>query len=215
MYLSWEHLNHGTRLYWIDNVSQKEIQPIEDERLIRLCQEGDIQAFERLYKRYSKDVYTMALRMVCSKDLAEEVTQEVFISVYKNIGKFQFQSAFTTWLYRIVYRRAADLFRKIGKYKDKEVLFAQNEQSNPVNEIRDLNENPSDRLLEKERNEQIEAAMNSLSPKQRAIMILRYVQNLSYEEIGEVLGCRIGTVKSRLNRAHKTMEKKLNQLDIF
>jgi RNA polymerase sigma-70 factor, ECF subfamily len=188
---------------------------LDDKNLILLCQEGDRIAFERLFRLYSKDVYSMALRMVHSEELAEEVTQEVFISVYKDIQKFQFQSAFTTWLYRIVYRRAADQFRKIKKHKDHTVPFILDEQKNTVLEVMDGGAIPSDLAIENERNRTIEKAIASLSPKQRTIMILRYVQNLSYEEIAQILRCRIGTVKSRLNRAHKTMEEKLDPKDIF
>lgn len=157
----------------------------------------------------------MALRMVHSEELAEEVTQEVFISVYKDIQRFQFQSAFTTWLYRIVYRRAADQFRKIKKHRDHTVPFLLDEQKNLVLEVMDGSANPSDLAIENERIRMIENAIASLSPKQRAIMILRYIQNLSYEEIARILRCRIGTVKSRLNRAHKTMEEKLDILEMF
>ncbi len=187
----------------------------EETQLISLCQKGDRAAFERLYHRYARDVFTMALRMVNSQELAEEVTQEVFISVYKNIKNFQFQSAFTTWLYRIVYRRAADQFRKLKKYQEKTVLYSGEEDNPAILEVRDPGDNPSENALKRERNRMIEQAIAELSPKQRAIMVLRYIQQLSYEEIADILGCRIGTVKSRLNRAHKTMETKLNELDIF
>lgn len=192
----------------------KDIQ-LDEKNLIVLCQEGDRTAFERLFRRYAKDVYSMALRMVHSEELAEEVTQEVFISVYKDIQRFQFQSAFTTWLYRIVYRRAADQFRKIKKHRDHTVPFLLDEQKNLVLEVMDGSANPSDLAIENERIRMIENAIASLSPKQRAIMILRYIQNLSYEEIARILRCRIGTVKSRLNRAHKTMEEKLDILEMF
>lgn len=188
---------------------------LDVKNLILLCQKGDRAAFERLFRLYAKDVYSMALRMAHSEELAEEVTQEVFISVYKDIQKFQFQSAFTTWLYRIVYRRAADQFRKIKKDKDHTVPFILDEQKNTLLEVVDNGAIPSDLAIENERNRTIEKAIASLSPKQRTIMILRYIQNLSYEEIAQILRCRIGTVKSRLNRAHKTMEEKLDQKDIF
>jgi len=186
----------------------------EERKLISLCQEGDKIAFERLYHHYCKDVFTMAIRMVNSEDIAEEVTQEVFISVFKDIRKFQFQSAFTTWLYSIVYRRAADQFRKIRKYKDNTVSFVQNDENSNFFEIRDKGATPGEIAVEKERIRYIGKAIASLSPKQRAIMVLRYNNNLSYEEIALVLKCRIGTVKSRLNRAHKTMEAKLDLLKL-
>jgi len=196
-------------------LEHQDSQRREETQLIALCQKGDRGAFERLYHRYAKDVYTMALRMVNSPDLAEEITQEVFISVFKNIEKFQFQSAFTTWLYRIVYRRAADQFRKLKRFREKSGVLTVEDENGAILEVRDPGDNPSENALKQERTRLIEQAMAELSPKQRAIMVLRYVHQLSYEEIAGILGCRIGTVKSRLNRAHKTMEIKLNQLDIF
>jgi len=186
---------------------------LEDEiKLIALCQEGDKIAFERLYRRYVKDVYTMAFHMVHSETMAEEVTQEVFISVFKDIQKFQFQSAFTTWLYRIVYRRAADQFRKNRKHREHTISLTNSERQAVVNELRDTEANPFEKAVEREKAQMLENTIASLSPKQRAIMILRYINNRSYEEIAQILRCRIGTVKPRLNRAHKTMLEKLDQL---
>ncbi|MGC9326188.1 MAG: RNA polymerase sigma factor [Candidatus Hinthialibacter sp.] len=187
----------------------------DENDLIRLCQVGDRAAFERLYRRYAKDVFTMAMRIVRSTELAEEVTQEVFISLYRDIQKFQFQSAFTTWLYRIVYRRAADQFRKIRKHKDHTIPLMSDDERGAGYEAVETGADPVDRAIENEQREMLEKAMDSLTPKQRAIMVLRYTHHLSYEEIAEVLRCRIGTVKSRLNRAHKMMEEKLNQLEFF
>lgn len=189
-------------------------QKRDDRQLIVLCQEGDRIAFERLYRMYSNDVYTMALRITSSMDMAEEVTQETFISVYKDIRKFQFQSAFTTWLYRIVYRRAADLFRKNKKHRDHTVSFSQDWPDNPLFQIKDDKQNPAGRAVVNERNHQIEEMIASLSLKQRTLLTLRYFQNRSYEEIAQILNCRMGTVKSGLNRAHKCLLEKLKHLDI-
>lgn len=196
-------------------MDSKDPQLKKEIELIALCQEGDRDAFERLYRRYAKDVYAMALRMVHSEEIAEEVTQEVFISVYKDIQKFQFQSAFTTWLYRIAYRRAADQFRKNRKHKDHTISFTQEETSITIDRLKDSGDNPSENALQRERTQLIEKAISSLSPKQKTIMILRYINNLSYDEIAKILHCRIGTVKSRLNRAHKTMLEKLDQNEMY
>jgi RNA polymerase sigma-70 factor (ECF subfamily) len=183
----------------------------EERHLIQECQKGDQLAFERLYQKYSRDVYTMALRMTGSEEIAEEVTQEVFISIYKNIKRFQFQSAFTTWIYRIVMRRAADYFRKNRKHQGKLIsLYDNNNQDQPM-EIRDPTQNPAEEAVQREKANRIEQAILGLQDKQRDILILRYVNQLSYEEIAQILRCRIGTVKSRLNRAHKLLEQILRQ----
>jgi len=187
----------------------------EERRIIDLCQQGDRPAFELLYQRYARDVYTIALRTVGSEEIAEEVTQEVFISVYKDIRRFQFQSAFTTWLYRIVLRRVADYFRKNKKHREKAVSLSQNAVEEPIPEIKDGGPTPLEAALEVERERMVEEAIRSLSAKQQMILVLRYINNLSYEEISEILKCRLGTVKSRLNRAHKTLEQELKVLDIL
>ncbi len=186
-----------------------------ERQLIALCQEGDHAAFERLYRLYSGDVYTMALRITNSVEMAEEVMQETFVSVFKGIGKFQFQSAFTTWLYRIVYRRSADLFRKNKKHRDHTVSFTQDNPNHPVLEFKDNGLSPSEYTVIRERNKLIEETISSLSVKQKTILTLRYDQNRSYEEIAQILHCRMGTVKSGLNRAHKSLLMKLKKLDIF
>ncbi len=187
----------------------------QENRLIRLCQDGDVAALGRLYRRYSKDVYNMAMRMVGSVDIAEEITQDVFISVFKDIWRFQFQSSFTTWLYRIVLRRSADFFRKNKSYGIRKVELDNTNQGKPVLELNDPGPSPLDEAFESEKERLIEKAILSVSPKQRSILILRYVQNLSYEEIAEILKCRIGTVKSRLNRAHKSLETKLEEYNLL
>jgi RNA polymerase sigma-70 factor (ECF subfamily) len=189
--------------------------PKEEQKLITLCQEGNIEALERLYRCFSQDVYNMALRMTGSSDIAEEVTQEVFISVFKDIWRFQFQSSFTTWLYRIVMRRSADFFRKNKHHLVRSVDWENSDQHNPPFEIDDPGPNPCDVAFENEREQLIEYAILSLSKKQRTILLLRYVQNLSYEEIAGILRCRLGTVKSRLNRAHRSLERKLSEMKII
>jgi len=187
----------------------------EDHRLIALCQDGDRAAFERLYRRYAKDVFNMALRMAGSAEIAEEVVQETFISVFRDIRRFQFQSAFTTWLYRIVLRRAADYFRKHKKHIDKTISIFQNSPDELPYEFQDGNPTPAEQARENERKRVLEGAIASLSVKQKKIVILRYIHHLSYEEIAELLQCRLGTVKSRLNRAHKSLEQALKIWDIF
>jgi RNA polymerase sigma-70 factor, ECF subfamily len=185
------------------------MQDSEERLMICLCQNGDLVAFERLYQRFRQDVFTMALRMSASEEIAEEVTQEVFISVYKDIRHFQFQSAFTTWLYRIVYRRVADYFRKYKKHNQNRVSPSTPENEFIYESVRDTAPTPLENSLENEKIAFLEQAIESLSTKLRAIIILRYINDYSYEEIAQILNCRIGTVKSRLSRAHNALEKVL------
>lgn len=185
----------------------------EIQSLIAQAKTGDLDAFEAIYKHFSRDVYTMAMRMVNSPDIAEEVSQEVFISVYKNIHRFEFQSAFTTWLYRITARRVADYFRKNKKHFTNTVPMPNmGEGSNQVFEAEDPKPGPAETAMQSEKKEIIEKAIHTLNPKHSSILFLRYGKMLSYEEISDILQCRIGTVKSRLNRAHKILEEKVRDV---
>lgn len=190
-----------------ESAKAKEIQS-----LIAQAKTGDLEAFEAVYRYHSRDVYTMAMRMVNSPDIAEEVTQEVFISVYKNIHRFEFQSAFTTWLYRITSRRVADYFRKNKKHFTNTVPMPSVEDGGQVFEAEDPKPVPSEVALQNEKRELIEQMIHTLNPKHSSILFLRYSKMMSYDEISEVLQCRIGTVKSRLNRAHKMLEEKLRKV---
>lgn len=184
----------------------------EERKLIEACQTGDQTAFEQLYRNYSRDVFSLAYRLTGSSQDAEEITQEVFVSVYRNLGRFQFQSAFSTWLYRIVVRRAADAFRKIKKVWARRVPLETDEPGGPIAYLSDDRETPRDAMQESSREQQIERAIAELGEKHRAIIILRYIHDMSYEEIADILECRLGTVKSRLNRAHRLLHKALMDL---
>ncbi len=189
--------------------------PITDSerRLIIRCQKGDRTAFEQLYKQYASDVYSMSLRMVNSEDIAEEITQETFISIYKNIERFQFQSAFTTWVYRIVIRRVSDFFRKNKSHLSKTVSLYNQSGEIPI-QAAEPGPSPFVQAQENEKERHIEEAIHKLKDKQRTILLLRYMNHMQYEEIAKVLNCRVGTVKSRLNRAHKSLETILVEMDI-
>ena len=184
----------------------------EERDVIRACQAGDDFAFERLYRLYSGQVFSIAMRLTGSQPEAEEVTQEVFVSVYKNIHRFEFQSAFSTWLYRIVVRRAADSFRKVKKHIINRISMDSDEHA-PVYSLADKGRTPHEALVDSQSENTLERAIQKLGAKHRTIVVLRYVQDLSYEDIAQVLEFRIGAVKSRLNRAHKLLKQHLEEMD--
>ncbi len=180
--------------------------------MIRACQAGDEAAFEQLYRLFSGQVFSIAMRLTSSQPEAEEITQEVFVSVYKNIHRFEFQSAFSTWLYRIVVRRAADSFRKVKKHIINRISIDSDEHA-PVYSLADSGLTPHEALIDSQNQHTLERAIQKLGGKHKTIVVLRYVQELSYEEIAQVLECRIGTVKSRLNRAHRLLKQILDEMD--
>ena len=191
---------------------QQSVGEKNERQIIEACQAGDEAAFEQLYRLYSGQVFSIAMRLTGSQTDAEEVTQEAFVSVYKNIHRFEFQSAFSTWLYRIVVRRAADSFRKVKKHIINRISMDSDDHA-PTHTLTDNGQSPQDALLESHKENTLEKAVQKLGAKHRTIVVLRYVQDLSYEEIAQVLECRIGTVKSRLNRAHKLLKQILEEMD--
>lgn len=194
--------------------TDREAARLEERDLILACQAGDREAFERLYRRHARDVYSLALRMARNAPDAEEITQEVFLSVFRTIGGFRFDSAFSTWLYRIVMRRAADLFRKKKRSDDKNVSIEPHYPDGTELPLTATDANPREEAVEAQRQEKLEEAIGTLSESYRSILVLRYIHHQSYDEIAEILGCRLGTVKSRLNRAHKLLETALKESGI-
>lgn len=167
--------------------------------LIRRCQAGDEQAFADLFHQYKNLVYKIAYLMLDDADEAEDVLQEVFFQVYKSLSTFEHsKGAFTTWLYRVTVNEC------INRRRKHRLLTINLEKVSPLA----LADHPSfpDQL---EDEEAIRQALSRLSEKLRAVVILRYYSGLSYAEIAQILNIPVGTVKSRLDLALKTLRKEL------
>jgi RNA polymerase sigma-70 factor (ECF subfamily) len=171
---------------------------MEDAELVRLCQDGDMAAFEQLFHKYQERVYSTALRMMNNQDDAMDLTQDIFLRAYQNIGKFRFTSAFSTWLYRLAVNLCIDELRKRKKI------------GNPVPLEEALSESdgdtPEDNVISSDTERQVWKAINSLKEKDRAIIVLRDIEGLSYKEIAEVLKCSLGRVKSRIHEARQRLK---------
>ena len=167
--------------------------------LIRRCRAGDEEAFAALFHQYKNLVYRTAYLMLDNADDAEDVLQEVFLQVHRSLSTFEpSKGAFTTWLYRITVNHCLSRRRK------RHLLFVSLEKVSPLA----LTEHPSsqDRL---ENEEAIQRALSRLSEKLRTVVILRYYLELSYAEIAQTLNIPVGTVKSRLDLALKTLRQEL------
>ncbi len=167
--------------------------------LIRRCQTGDEEAFAALFHQYKNLVYKTAYLMLDSADEAEDVLQEVFLQVYRSLPTFDpSKGTFTTWLYRITVNHCLSRRRK------RRLLMVSLEKVPPLA----LTEHSSfqDRL---EDEEAVRRALSRLSEKLRAVVVLRYYLELSYAEIAQILNIPVGTVKSRLDLALKTLGKEL------
>ncbi|MEP6635940.1 MAG: sigma-70 family RNA polymerase sigma factor [Acidobacteriota bacterium] len=180
-------------------------EQIIDERVIKACQQGDREAFRLLFEAYKDKVYSIAVYSLGgNQSAANDVTQQIFLKLMTSICQFRGDSQFTTWLYRLVTNSCIDEQRR-GK---RLVGF---EETTPVSRIEDRR--PQERNYARvELADSVKAAIGELKPKFRLPILLKYVEDLSYEEIAAVLGCSKGTVASRLNRGHKELARRLSHL---
>lgn len=160
---------------------------------------GNIEAFEEIYKMYSGFVYNVAFRVACNQEDAREVTQDVFLTVYRKLKSFRFQSSFKTWIYRIAVNMSINYVKKISKKRNRTVEY---------NDNFDLGQaaNLTDKKIQKEhRQNVINKLLSALNPEQRACIVLRHIEGLSYEEIAGTLKVNINTVRTRLKRAREKL----------
>jgi RNA polymerase sigma-70 factor (ECF subfamily) len=166
--------------------------------LIEQSRKGNVDAFEELIKDYKKSAFNIALKFLRNVEDAEDVSQEALIKVFKNIKNFNMQSTFKVWMYRIVVNACLDFKRKktIDAYPIDDVL-----------NITGNNNNNPDAMIEKNyTSEIVNSSINKLEDDFKTIIILRDIQGFSYNEISEILSCNLGTVKSRISRARKTLK---------
>lgn len=189
------------------------METLADEQLVLKIQAGDRAAFEQLYWRYKDRVISVVYGIVHNRQDAVEISQEVFVRIYKNIDKYQPGTRFFTWLYRITYNLAVDKYRR--KKTAREVEFDNDYQKNfssPEDVLPpSLGINPERACERAELRQQLTQAMDELPEKQRTIITLREVEGLSYEEIASVLDIQIGTVMSRLHYARQRLQNNLRK----
>jgi RNA polymerase sigma-70 factor (ECF subfamily) len=179
--------------------------PIVDERVIEACQAGDREAFRLLFETYKDRVFSIAVYSFGGDEAAaSDVSQQIFLKLMTSIGRFRGDSAFTTWLYRIVVNACTDEHRKRRR------LLAFGGTNPPA--IAAEKRPQEKRYAKLEMADSVQAAIRELKPKLRMAILLKYVEDLSYEEISSVLGCSKGTVASRLNRGHQALARKLAHL---
>jgi len=178
-----------------------------DLMLARSAGSGDVNAFEKLYSRHNRRVYSVCLRMMQNPTEAEDLTQEVFIQLFRKIGSFRGDSAFTTWLHRMTVNQVLMHFRK----KNVKLEKVTEEGETPVQVVTGT-ENPNkmpilDRMA-------LNDAISKLPTGYRKVFVLHDVQGYEHEEVSQILGCSVGTSKSQLHKARlklrKLLEKKRN-----
>ena len=176
----------------------------EETDMISRCQQGDQEALKEIFDKYHNKVYRIAFGVVRQREEALDVVQEVFIKLFRSIKNFKGRSHFYTYLYRMVMNTAIDHKRKTGKQfmssLDEEGSFEPSDEAE---------KGPERILLQKELEERVKLAMDKLPDEQKAALIFRDVEGLSYQEMAEAMGCSIGTVMSRLHYGRKRMQESL------
>ena len=173
-------------------------------QLIEACQRGDPEAFRALFEKHKDMVYSVALRYAGDPAAAQDIAQDIFLKLFSAIGSFRGDANFEAWLYRMVVNRCFDQKRKTRRLAP--LLDA----------VMDVMHAPDvsalDEVLRDEMSTHVRAVVDGLAPEQRMVIVLRYTQGLSYDAIAEIVGCSAGTIASRLNRAHKVLERRLARI---
>jgi RNA polymerase sigma-70 factor (ECF subfamily) len=177
---------------------------LEEQTLIRLCQSGDLAAFETLLGNYEKLVYNLCYRYFGNHCDAADIGQEALVRIFKKIKEFNGEASFKTWLYRVVTNICRDELRR-RKNRPVSLEDIKEQGYEPVTSFL----GPEETVEQQELYQLIMEVLAQLSVEHRTVLILKDVEGLDYHEIAVVLGCNIGTVKSRINRARETFRKRL------
>jgi RNA polymerase sigma-70 factor (ECF subfamily) len=196
---------------WPSNVASKnevDVIPKSDLALATAAGKGDMGAFEQLYERHNRRVYSLCLRMTQNQAEAEDLAQEAFIQLFRKIGSFRGDSAFTTWLHRLTVNQCLMHFRK----KSVKLEKTTEEGDTPTQIVRGT-ENPNsmpivDRIA-------LDSALNQLPPGYRAVFLLHDVEGHEHEEIAKILGVAVGTSKSQLHKARMKLRRILKKQSIL
>jgi RNA polymerase sigma-70 factor (ECF subfamily) len=182
-----------------------------DVELVRLAREGDRQAFQELVERYQRKIYAMLYGMLHDPDAAWETSQDTFLKALRSLDQFKEQSSFYTWLYRIAVNLAIDYQRREGR---KPLLGVPDETVEAQAGLQDdmRRDDPFRRVGNRQIGERVRAAIDQLTPEHRAVILLREVEGLSYEEISRVMEIAKGTVMSRLHYARKRLQELLKDV---
>ena len=173
--------------------------------LVRQAAHGSTAAFEQLVLTYQTQVYNLALRMAGNQEDALDLSQEAFLKAWRGLSSYRFDSAFSTWLYRLTSNVCIDFLRRQKKQKSIPLQFTDEDNEERELSVPDPAPGPEEALLARSEREQVALALSRLEPEYREALTLRVINGLSYTEIAQILGIREGTVKSRIARAREKM----------
>ena len=187
-------------------------EPQFDAALVRSFQAGNKAAFDKLVLNHKDRIFNLCFRFLGDYQEANDSAQEVFVKAYRSLKRFRFESAFGTWLYRIAVNTCKNKVKSLDYRYAKKMVYLDNPgavQDAHGLEISDETQSPLAELEKRERMELIQRAIESLPPEQKMVVILRDIQGLPYDDIADITGCGLGTVKSRLSRARLELRRKL------
>ena len=184
------------------------VQRRQDDELVQRLRAGEETAYEALIARFQQPVYNLAFRLLNDPGDAGDVAQEVFLKVFRNVGHFRRQSSLKTWIYRITVNEAHNQRRWFFRHRSREVGL-DDEPDETRRAISDSARSPFDYTFDRERQILIENALARINPLFREVVVLRDIEDLSYEEIADVLQISLGTVKSRIMRGREALKTEL------
>lgn len=183
----------------------RDLATVSDRDLVATAVNGIDGSFEELVRRYQRPISAYVYRMVGNYESALDLTQEIFIKVYNSLNRYRAEFKFSTWIYKIAHNAAVDHLRRNSTREQSLVAGSEGDTFDlPIESARLSPEQESER---RERRNEIESVVRALPANYRELIILRHSQDLSYEEIVEVTGLPLGTVKNRLFRARETMRQ--------
>ena len=188
---------------------------LSDEALFVRVQREDARAFEVIVGRYRTRLYNCVYRMVHNMECAEDLVQETFLRVYRNRHNYKAISNLSTWIYTIALNLARSELRKRKRRQFFSLNASPHENSTRDGiDLPDKNAGPGDHLEQNELGRAIQHAIDQLPEKYKSVIVLRDIEELSYEQIGEILRCPTGTVKSRVNRGRLRLQEMLRQWQV-
>jgi RNA polymerase sigma-70 factor (ECF subfamily) len=199
-------------------------EQVSERLLIEACQQGDREAYRQLFEKYKERVWSVALHFIGDEAAARDITQQVFLKLFTSIGQFRGEAGFSTWLYRLVVNACLDEQRRRRRFLSFDFL-SNSDNRNQATEMEAMDwrqaqpfERGETQLTQEDCYSQLQIsasvknAVKDLKPKLRMVILLKYFEGLSYEEMAGILGCSMGTIASRLNRGHKELARRLAHL---
>ncbi len=184
---------------------------VDDRELVKRCREGDNSAWADLVGAYTRKIYNLCYRFTGRSQDAEDLTQEVFIKVFQTLRSYDpVQGAFLTWLNRVARNHLVDHYRRTKKDR---LTSSLDEELTTLAEKPSAEQGPGGRIASREAKEQLQVALNQLSPDLREAVILRDLHDFDYQEIAQILGVPEGTVKSRINRGRLELASVLKRME--